>query len=85
MQNSSSQTIQTERSNTLKIKVKNTGKKKLKNKKKVNWDETAIDNENMNKKSSKVCCIYKKEGDDSDEECDLNAYERCPKHKNIQG
>ncbi|KAL5263411.1 hypothetical protein ACHWQZ_G008697 [Mnemiopsis leidyi] len=52
----------------------------------VKWDEsTAIDNENMGKKSSKVCCIYHKPRafDESDSEDDChhsgkNAYDRQP-------
>ena len=52
----------------------------------VKWDEsTAIDNENMGKKSSKVCCIYHKprafDESDSEDECDhggKNAYDRQP-------
>ena len=54
----------------------------------VKWDEsTAIDNENMGKKSSKVCCIYHKPRafgeSDSEDECDhaKNAYDRMPKNK----
>eukprot|EP00116_Pleurobrachia_bachei_P017286 sb/3477548/ len=52
----------------------------------VQWDEsTAIDNEHMNKKSSKVCCIYHKPKEfgesDSEDDChhDKNAYDRQPK------
>jgi hypothetical protein len=57
-------------------------------KKKVEWDATTVDNENMGKKKSKCCCIYHKprkfgesdsESDgDSDNEahhCMGNAYE----------
>jgi hypothetical protein len=32
----------------------------LKKKKKVVWAEGTVDNENLNKKSSKKCCIYHK-------------------------
>ncbi|XP_047962421.1 protein phosphatase 1 regulatory subunit INH3-like [Salvia hispanica] len=43
-------------------------------KKKVSWKEGTVDNEFMNKKSSKKCCIFHKEKpfdeDDSDAECD---------------
>lgn len=45
-------------------------------KKKVSWKEGTVDNEFMNKKSSKKCCIFHKEKpfdeDDSDSEgeCD---------------
>lgn len=53
----------------------------------IKWDEsTAIDNEHMGKKSSKICCIYHKprEYDESDSEdehdCEnhKNAYDRQP-------
>ncbi|KAI9101769.1 phosphatase inhibitor-domain-containing protein [Phlyctochytrium arcticum] len=55
----------------------------------VQWDEKVIDNEGLGKKSSKVCCIYRKphnaEDSDSDSESDSsadpdepNAYEREP-------
>ncbi|KAL8467281.1 hypothetical protein ACS0TY_036120 [Phlomoides rotata] len=43
-------------------------------KKKVSWKEGTVDNEFMNKKSSKKCCIFHKEKpfdeDDSDQEGD---------------
>lgn len=49
----------------------------------VKWDNSAVDNEHMNKKSSKVCCIYHKpkefgESDSEDEDClhSKNAYDR---------
>ena len=35
---------------------------KVKKEKRVSWTEDTIDNEHMNKKSSKVCCIFYKEG-----------------------
>ncbi|KAL3641446.1 hypothetical protein CASFOL_016414 [Castilleja foliolosa] len=45
-------------------------------KKKVSWKEGTVDNEFMNKKSSKKCCIFHKEKpfdeDDSDEEGNCN-------------
>lgn len=45
-------------------------------KKKVSWKEGTVDNEFMNKKSSKRCCIFHKEKpfdeDDSDAEGDCN-------------
>lgn len=45
------------------------------NKKKVTWKEGTINNEFMNKKSSKKCCIFQKQKsfdeDDSDEDGDL--------------
>ena len=50
---------------------------KIKNDKKVSWTNDTVDNENMNKKKSKCCCIYKKPTEfgessdsDSDDECD---------------
>ncbi|GER27548.1 type 1 phosphatases regulator YPI1 [Striga asiatica] len=45
-------------------------------KKKVSWKEGTVDNEFMNKKSSKKCCIFHKEKpfdeDDSDDESDCD-------------
>lgn len=45
-------------------------------KKKVSWKEGTVDNEFMNKKSSKKCCIFHKEKpfdeDDSDAEDDCD-------------
>ncbi|KAJ0181551.1 hypothetical protein K1T71_002273 [Dendrolimus kikuchii] len=45
--------------------------------KKVVWAEDTVDNENMNKKKSKCCCIYEKphkfgesDSEDSDDECE---------------
>ncbi|KAL0848810.1 hypothetical protein ABMA28_013235 [Loxostege sticticalis] len=45
--------------------------------KKVVWTEDTVDNEHMNKKKSKCCCIYEKprrfgesDSDDSDDECE---------------
>jgi protein phosphatase 1 regulatory subunit 11 len=62
---------------------------KLKLPKKVNWTEDTIDNEHMNKKKSKICCIFKKPrlnpDDTSSNSCSScdekgkNAYER-PMH-----
>lgn len=54
-------------------------KKPKNNRKQVSWDAHAIDNEHMNKKKSKCCCIYEKpkkfgdpDGADSNDndECD---------------
>lgn len=42
----------------------------------IQWDEAVIDNEHMNKKSSKVCCIYHRDDDgevDEESECDHHA------------
>jgi len=35
-------------------------KKSKNNKKQVKWDEHTVDNEHLNKKKSKCCCIYEK-------------------------
>jgi protein phosphatase 1 regulatory subunit 11 len=52
----------------------------------VSFDSSAVDNEHMNKKKSKICCIYKKPFDpnyssESDEDATGNDYERQPKYK----
>lgn len=63
---------------------------KLKEKKNVHWKEGTVNNENMGKRKSKICCIYHKprlnpDDSSSDESCDScdekgkNAYER-PNH-----
>lgn len=62
----------------LKLKLKN-NKKKQKEEKKVGFSEDTIDNENMGKKKSKCCCIYKKStvfgesSSESEDECE-NCY-----------
>ncbi|SBT76148.1 protein phosphatase inhibitor 3, putative [Plasmodium ovale] len=46
---------------------------KLSPQKMVRWDESTVDNENAQKKSSKVCCIYHKPkgfGESSDSDSD---------------
>jgi len=62
--------------------------KKPKTEKKVQWDESAVDNEFMGKKTSKCCCIYSKpkmfgdsssESESDDEGCQHNSY--CTGHK----
>lgn len=62
--------------------------KKPKSEKKVQWDESAVDNEFMGKKTSKCCCIYSKpkmfgdsssESDSEDDGCKHNSY--CTGHK----
>ncbi|XP_068732158.1 E3 ubiquitin-protein ligase PPP1R11-like [Montipora capricornis] len=63
--------------------------KKPKTEKKVQWDESAVDNEFMGKKTSKCCCIYSKpkifgesssdSDSDDDDGCHHNAY--CTGHK----
>ncbi|VTZ67493.1 protein phosphatase inhibitor 3, putative [Plasmodium chabaudi chabaudi] len=60
---------------------------KLAPKKKVTWDKNTIDNEHANKKSSKVCCKYKKpkrfdessESESSDSDLERNEYESYKK------
>ncbi|KAJ1665162.1 Type 1 phosphatases regulator ypi1 [Coemansia sp. RSA 1646] len=62
----------------------------------VRWTDDTVDNENMNKKKSKVCCIYRKErqfGESDSDETDSsscsnsdsddspNEYERMPRYK----
>ncbi len=47
---------------------------KLKRKNRVTWTEDTVDNEHLNKKSSKVCCIYHQK---KHSECEhKNKYER---------
>lgn len=57
--------------------------RKPKSNKKVQWTQGTVDNEHMNKKKSKCCCIYEKprnfgesSSEDSDDEC-----EHCHGHK----
>jgi len=48
---------------------------KLKVQKRVSWDPGVIDNEHMNKKKSKCCCVYvppKDRLDVSDDESDIS-------------
>eukprot|EP00835_Amoeboradix_gromovi_P003342 NODE_216_length_14242_cov_0.417592.p11 type:complete len:100 gc:universal NODE_216_length_14242_cov_0.417592:3673-3374(-) len=56
----------------------------------VQFAEGVVNNENMNKKKSKVCCIYRKphncdetdsDSDISEDDQNLNGYERKPKYK----
>lgn len=48
----------------------------LKRRKKVTWSEDTVDNEHMNRKSSKVCCIFHS-SDHTDSDCvRKNKYER---------
>ncbi|XP_036139403.1 E3 ubiquitin-protein ligase PPP1R11 [Monomorium pharaonis] len=51
--------------------------RKPKSNKKVQWTQGTVDNENLNKKKSKCCCIYEKpktfgesSSEDSDDECE---------------
>ncbi|KAI4837959.1 protein phosphatase inhibitor 3 [Plasmodium brasilianum] len=64
---------------------------KLSPQKMVRWDDSTVDNENAQKKSSKVCCIYHKpknfgESSDSDSDSFSSSSEReCksfPKNEN---
>ncbi|KAJ8934943.1 hypothetical protein NQ314_013102 [Rhamnusium bicolor] len=57
---------------TVKLKLR-----KPRTDRKVQWTTETVDNEHMNRKKSKCCCIYNKprkfdesSSDDSDEECD---------------
>ncbi|KAK2159071.1 hypothetical protein LSH36_159g06030 [Paralvinella palmiformis] len=56
---------------------------KPKSEKQVKWKQDTVDNENMNKKKSKCCCIYEKpklfgeSSSESDEDCTDN----CHGHK----
>ncbi|XP_015591753.1 E3 ubiquitin-protein ligase PPP1R11 [Cephus cinctus] len=59
--------------------------RKPKSSKKVQWTQGTVDNEHMNKKKSKCCCIYEKpksfgesSSEDSDDEC-----EHCHGSKDI--
>ncbi|XP_043465629.1 E3 ubiquitin-protein ligase PPP1R11 isoform X1 [Leptopilina heterotoma] len=57
--------------------------RKPRSSKKVQWTQGTVDNEDLNKKKSKCCCIYEKpkafgesSSDESDDEC-----EHCHGHK----
>lgn len=54
--------------------------------KKIQWQEGTVDNENMGKKSSKCCCVYKKPrmfGESSSEEdSDSENEDKCKGPKN---
>lgn len=50
-------------------------KLKLRRRKKVTWSEDTVDNEHMNKKSSKVCCIHNSKAGTGCKH--KNKYERC--------
>lgn len=60
----------------------------LKPRNNVQWAEDTVDNEGLNKRKSKVCCIYEKprthpgtssESSCSDSDCGNN-YDRLPRH-----
>lgn len=58
--------------------------RKPKTEKEVKWATDTIDNEHMNKKKSKCCCIYEKPkmfGESSDEDDDITGHCRGHKHK----
>lgn len=61
--------------------------RKPKNDKKVSWNAQTVDNEHMNKKKSKCCCVYEKpkqfgESDtESEGECDDCCGHVDSKHK----
>lgn len=69
---------------TLKLKLH-----KPKNDKQVKWKSGTVDNEHMNKKKSKCCCIYEKPrmfGESSDEDDDdCTGHCRGHKRKCFQG
>ncbi|XP_050041384.1 E3 ubiquitin-protein ligase PPP1R11-like [Dermacentor andersoni] len=49
----------------------------------VSWTTETVDNENLNRKSSKCCCIYVKPtkfGEDSEEDVDEGDCENCRGH-----
>lgn len=57
-------------------------KKPKNHRKHVSWDEQTVDNENLNKKKSKCCCIYSKpkkfgEPDDESNESDIDECDSC--------
>lgn len=48
----------------------------LKRRKKVTWTEDTVDNEHMNRRSSKVCCIFHSPDSSSSGCTHKNKYER---------
>lgn len=67
-QGSQTQTQAIQRSNVLHLRP-DTQKPKSKSRSQVRWTEDVVDNENMNKKKSKICCIFHPQrpfGEDSD-------------------
>lgn len=65
-------------SNTVKLSLQ-----KRKNSKKVVFTDDTVDNENLNRKKSKCCCIYEKPRtfDQSDSETDDGDCDNCYGHK----
>lgn len=62
---------ETQQSNILHLRAdtEKTKKTKKKTRAQVRWTEDVVDNENMNKKKSKICCIFHPQrafGEDSD-------------------
>lgn len=51
-------------------------KLRLRRKKRVTWAAGTVDNEHMNKKKSKICCIHHGRADCPDRDTDKNKYER---------
>ncbi|XP_065202891.1 E3 ubiquitin-protein ligase PPP1R11-like [Planococcus citri] len=66
---------------TLRLKCR-----KPKSDKSVRWNEGTVDNENMNKKKSKCCCIYKKPKQRFDEssESESDECENCFGHVEVK-
>eukprot|EP01025_Chloroclados_australasicus_P018425 TRINITY_DN19660_c0_g1_i1.p6 TRINITY_DN19660_c0_g1~~TRINITY_DN19660_c0_g1_i1.p6 ORF type:complete len:105 (+),score=7.90 TRINITY_DN19660_c0_g1_i1:173-487(+) len=76
VEQTTSETTTSERVVTLRL-VSQRGRKKA-----VKWAEGTVDNENMNKKKSKKCCIFHKRrqfGDWSDDE-DSDCEDCCHQH-----
>ena len=67
---------------------------KPENKKRVQWDASTVDNEFLNRKSSKCCCIYAKHvevedrdtssSDDDDDNSSGKKSKKCCKYCNIR-
>ncbi|KAJ1648244.1 Type 1 phosphatases regulator ypi1 [Dispira simplex] len=50
----------------------------------IKWDSDVVDNEGLNRKKSKVCCIFRKtrrfdesDSDESDSDCDSDDHRHC--------
>ncbi|CAG5108872.1 Similar to SUGCT: Succinate--hydroxymethylglutarate CoA-transferase (Homo sapiens) [Cotesia congregata] len=75
--NYSDQTIDSLIKNKIDVPTISLCLRKPRSNKKVQWTSSTVDNENMNKKKSKCCCIYEKpkqfgesSSDESDDECE---------------
>ncbi|OMJ67423.1 hypothetical protein SteCoe_35420 [Stentor coeruleus] len=68
--------VQTENQNVTVLRLKP-------EKKNVKFSEDTIDNEEMNKKKSNICCIYRRKdcSSESSGDEDVNDYERQPRYK----